>query len=150
MILSPPLKPTTETSMRSIPSVVFFLCLTSLATAQHKWLDAPQELLPDAFHSPLRFDLADVDKDGLLDLVEVVQPPYTAVAPPVIVRLLLGSRTGRFTQRPAAFDKRDIQELAFADMDGDGDQDLMTLIKMPNSLFVGNHFAYYENDGRGA
>ncbi len=133
--------------MQSLFGVVSILSLTCLAAAQTTWLDAPQELLPPSFGTPVRFALADVDKDGDMDLVEVRKvSPYRA---PLEVRFLLGDKSGGFRLSTAPFCKREVVELEFADLDGDGDQDLLTLLLLPNSGTVGWHFAMYENDGKG-
>ncbi len=111
--------------------------------------DMSKEVGLDRVFMPMGSNFGDIDNDGYLDIyLGSGASPYTAVVPSVLLR----NREGKsFVDVTAAAGTGELHKghgVAFADMDRDGDEDILTVIggATPGDSHA---FRFFENPGNG-
>ena len=109
--------------------------------------DVSKEVGLDRIFMPMGSNFGDIDNDGFLDIyLGSGASPYTAVVPSVLLR----NREGRsFVDVTASAGTGELHKghgVAFADMDRDGDEDILTVIggATPGDSHA---FRFFENPG---
>ncbi len=91
--------------------------------------DMSAELGLDKVYMPMGMNFGDVDNDGYLDLyLGVGAPSYASILPKVMLRNEEGKKFVDISYSSGTADLHKGHGVAFADLDNDGDEDLITII----------------------
>ena len=111
--------------------------------------DVSKEVGLDRIFMPMGSNFGDIDNDGFLDIyLGSGASPYTAVVPSVLLRNREGKSFVDVTESAGTGELHKGHGVAFADMDRDGDEDILTVIggATPGDSHA---FRFFENPGSG-
>ncbi len=109
--------------------------------------DVSKEVGLDRIFMPMGSNFGDIDNDGFLDIyLGSGASPYTAVVPSVLLRNREGKSFVDVTASAGTGELHKGHGVAFADMDRDGDEDILTVIggATPGDSHA---FRFFENPG---
>jgi hypothetical protein len=111
--------------------------------------DMSKEVGLDRIFMPMGSNFGDIDNDGFLDIyLGSGASPYTAVVPSVLLRNKEGKSFAEVTASAGTGELHKGHGVAFADIDRDGDEDILTVIggATPGDSHA---FRFFENPGNG-
>jgi tetratricopeptide (TPR) repeat protein len=111
--------------------------------------DVAKEVGLDRVFMPMGSNFGDIDNDGFLDIyLGSGASPYSAVVPSVLLRNKAGKSFVDVTASAGTGELHKGHGVAFADMDRDGDEDILTVIggATPGDSHA---FRFFENPGNG-
>jgi tetratricopeptide (TPR) repeat protein len=111
--------------------------------------DMSKEVGLDRIFLPMGSNFGDIDNDGFLDIyLGSGASPYAAVVPSVLLRNKEGKSFADVTASAGTGELHKGHGVAFADMDRDGDEDILTVIggATPGDSHA---FRFFENPGNG-
>jgi tetratricopeptide (TPR) repeat protein len=111
--------------------------------------DVSKEVGLDRIFMPMGSNFGDIDNDGFLDIyLGSGASPYTAVVPSVLLRNREGKSFVDVTESAGTGELHKGHGVAFADMDRDGDEDILTVVggATPGDSHA---FRFFENPGGG-
>ncbi len=111
--------------------------------------DVAKKLGLNHVYLPMGANFGDLDNDGFLDIyLSTGDPSYEMLTPNVVLRNAGGKRFQNVTQSGGLGHLQKGHGVAFADIDQDGDQDILNQL---GGFFPGDKFqnALYENPGHG-
>jgi len=111
--------------------------------------DVSKEVGLDRIFMPMGSNFGDIDNDGFLDIyLGSGASPYTAVVPSVLLRNKEGKAFVDVTASAGTGELHKGHGVAFADVDRDGDEDILTVIggATPGDSHA---FRFFENPGNG-
>jgi len=109
--------------------------------------DVSKEVGLDRIFMPMGSNFGDIDNDGFLDIyLGSGASPYTAVVPSVLLRNREGKSFVDVTESAGTGELHKGHGVAFADMDRDGDEDILTVVggATPGDSHA---FRFFENPG---
>ncbi len=111
--------------------------------------DVSREVGLDRIFMPMGSNFGDIDNDGFLDIyLGSGASPYTAIVPSVLLRNKEGKSFADVTASAGTGELHKGHGVAFADVDRDGDEDILTVIggATPGDSHT---FRFFENPGNG-
>ena len=111
--------------------------------------DVSKEVGLDRIFMPMGSNFGDIDNDGFLDIyLGSGASPYTAVVPSVLLRNREGKSFVDVTESAGTGELHKGHGVAFADVDRDGDEDILTVVggATPGDSHA---FRFFENPGSG-
>jgi hypothetical protein len=111
--------------------------------------DVTKEVGLDRVFMPMGANFGDIDNDGFLDIyMGMGNPSYASILPHVLLRNQEGKAFVDVTTSSGTGDLHKGHGVAFADIDNDGDEDILTVI---GGAVTGDAHAFrlYENPGNG-
>jgi tetratricopeptide (TPR) repeat protein len=111
--------------------------------------DMSKEAGLDRIFMPMGSNFGDIDNDGFLDIyLGSGASPYTAVVPSVLLRNKEGKSFADVTASAGTGELHKGHGVAFADIDRDGDEDILTVVggATPGDSHA---FRFFENPGNG-
>jgi len=111
--------------------------------------DVTKEVGLDRVLMPMGANFGDIDNDGYLDIyMGMGNPSYASMTPHVLLRNQAGTKFVDVTTASGTGDLHKGHGVAFADIDRDGDEDILTVVggAVPGDAHA---FRLYENPGNG-
>jgi hypothetical protein len=111
--------------------------------------DVTKEVGLDRVLMPMGANFGDIDNDGYLDVyMGMGNPSYASMTPHVLLRNQAGKKFVDVTTASGTGDLHKGHAVAFADVDRDGDEDILTVVggAVPGDAHA---FRLYENPGNG-
>jgi hypothetical protein len=111
--------------------------------------DVTKEVGLDRVFMPMGANFGDIDNDGYLDIyMGMGNPSYASMTPHVLLRNQAGTKFVDVTTASGTGDLHKGHAVAFADIDRDGDEDILTVVggAVPGDAHA---FRLYENPGNG-
>jgi hypothetical protein len=111
--------------------------------------DVTKEVGLDRVYMPMGANFGDIDNDGFLDIyMGMGNPSYSAMLPHVLLRNQEGKAFVDVTTSSGTGDLHKGHGVAFADIDNDGDEDILSVVggAVPGDA---HRFRLYENPGNG-
>jgi len=111
--------------------------------------DVTREVGLDRVFMPMGANFGDIDNDGYLDIyMGMGNPSYASMTPHVLLRNQAGKKFVDVTTASGTGDLHKGHAIAFADIDRDGDEDILTVVggAVPGDAHA---FRLYENPGNG-